>query len=188
MSIPNLITLGRVILVPFVFWLVLKGHMQMAFFLFVIAGVSDAVDGYLAKHFGWETELGAYLDPLADKLLIVCIFVALGVGGHLPSWIVIAVVTRDILIVVGILLAWLLGNPVRIAPLTVSKVNTTAQIILAAVVLADSGFNFGLYDVRWILIWIVAALTAVSLAAYVRAWLQHMSSEAESHQPGSTAE
>ena len=99
MSIPNLITLGRVILVPIVFWLLLNGQLQAAFLAFVVAGISDAVDGFLAKRFGWETELGAYLDPIADKLLIVCIFIALGVTARLPSWLVIIVVSRDVLIV-----------------------------------------------------------------------------------------
>ena len=92
MSIPNLITLGRVILVPVVFWLLITHQLQAAFLAFVVAGISDAVDGFLAKRYNWETELGAYLDPIADKLLIVSIFIALGVSGKLPPWIVIAVV------------------------------------------------------------------------------------------------
>lgn len=176
MSIPNLITLGRVILVPVVFWFLLTNQMTAAFIVFVIAGVSDAVDGYLAKTYGWETELGAYLDPLADKLLIVCIFVALGVRGELPSWLVIAVVSRDVLIVMGIVLSWLLGNPVAIKPLALSKANTVAQISLAAIVLADEAFGFGLAAVRLALVWLTAVLTLGSLAAYLDAWLRHMSS------------
>ena len=129
---------------PAVFWLLVTGQTKRAFVLFIIAGVSDAVDGFLAKRFGWQTELGAYLDPLADKLLIVSIFLALGVDGKLPLWLVIAVVSRDILIVIAVVLSWLLGNPVRIRPLIVSKANTVAQIVLAATVLADEGFGLGL--------------------------------------------
>ena len=124
MSIPNLITLGRVILVPVVFWLLLTGELKAAFLVFVVAGISDAVDGFLAKRFNWETELGAYLDPIADKLLIVCIFIALGVTGRLPSWLVIMVVSRDVLIVIAVVLSWLLGNPTPMKPLAVSKINT----------------------------------------------------------------
>lgn len=176
MSIPNLITLGRVILVPVVFWFLVTNQMTAAFVAFVIAGVSDAVDGYLAKTYGWETELGAYLDPLADKLLIVCIFVALGVRGELPSWLVIAVVSRDVLIVMGIVLSWLLGHPVAIKPLALSKANTAAQISLAATVLADEAFGLGLAAVRLALVWLTAVLTLGSLAAYLDAWLRHMSS------------
>ncbi|MBL8564559.1 MAG: CDP-alcohol phosphatidyltransferase family protein [Hyphomicrobiaceae bacterium] len=175
MSIPNIITLVRVMLVPVVFWLLLTGEVKPAFYLFVVAGISDAVDGFLAKRFGWATELGAYLDPLADKLLLVCIFIALGVGGHLPSWLVIAVVSRDVLIVLGVLLAWLLGHPVAIHPLVVSKTNTAAQIVLAAVVMADLGFSLGLGALRTALIWLTAGLIVASLAAYARTWLRHMS-------------
>ncbi len=105
MNIPNLISLGRIILVPVVFWLLITGQTQAAFFAFIVAGISDAVDGYLAKTFGWKTELGAYLDPLADKLLIVSIFLALGVAGKLPLWLVNAVVSRDILIVIAVVLS-----------------------------------------------------------------------------------
>ena len=123
--------------VPVIFWLLVTGQNKIAFFVFVAAGISDAVDGYLAKRFDWTTELGAYLDPLADKLLIVSIFIALGVRGELPLWLVIAVVSRDILIVAAVLLAWLLDQPVRIKPLAISKANTLAQIVLAATVLAD---------------------------------------------------
>ena len=175
LTIPNVITLGRIMLVPVVFWLLLTEHMPAAFFAFILAGISDAVDGFLAKRFGWATELGAYLDPLADKLLIVCIFVALGVRGELPSWLVIAVVSRDILIVIAIVLSWLLAHPVRIQPLIVSKANTVAQILLAGTVLADGAFDLGLATTRVVLITATAVLTVASLAAYLRAWLHHMS-------------
>ncbi len=175
MSIPNFITLFRIILVPVVFWLVVSERPGLAFVAFVIAGISDAIDGYLAKRYHWESELGAYLDPLADKLLIVSIFVALGVQGDLPSWLVIAVVSRDLLIVAAVLLSWVLGKPVRIAPLMVSKANTLAQIVLASVVLANLAFGLGWDVAITILVWTVAALTLASLAAYLRLWLEHMS-------------
>lgn len=173
-NLPNLITLGRAILVPIVFWLLLSHQVQAAFGLFVLAGISDAIDGYLAKRFNWQTTLGAYLDPLADKLLIVSVFVAMGVLGELPSWIVIAVVSRDILIVLGVVLSWLLGQPVQIKPSLVSKANTTCQLVLAATVLADEGFHLGLDGVRYALVWLTAALTVASLALYARDWMHHM--------------
>ena len=160
--------------VPVIFWLLLSGQNKIAFFVFLCAGISDAVDGYLAKRFEWRTELGSYLDPLADKLLIVSIFIALGVRNELPLRLVIAVVSRDILIVAAVLLAWLLDQRVRIKPLAVSKANTAMQILLATTVLADEAFNFGLDTARLLLVWITGALTLVSLAAYLRAWFMHM--------------
>jgi cardiolipin synthase (CMP-forming) len=126
MSIPNLITLARILLVPVLVWAIIAGEMQLAFLLFLAAGISDAVDGFLAKRFGMATELGAYLDPLADKVLIVSIYVALGINGVLPAWLVILVVSRDIMIVGAVLLSWLVDNPVAMKPLLVSKLNTAA--------------------------------------------------------------
>lgn len=175
MNIPNLITLGRVILVPVVFWLLVTGQTKLAFFAFVAAGVSDGIDGFLAKRFGWVTELGTYLDPIADKLLIVSIFVALGVKGSLPSWLVIAVVSRDILIVIGVVLTWLLDHPAQVRPLAVSKANTASQLLLASTVLAAEGFDLQIEALKVVLVWVTGALTIASLGAYTRAWLRHMS-------------
>ena len=173
-NIPNIITLGRVILVPFVIWLIINNRHMEAFAVFLVAGLSDGIDGFLAKRYGWQTELGAYLDPLADKLLLVSLFVTLGIKGELPSWIVIGAVTRDILIVMGVLLAGLLGQPLRVRPYPISKLNTLAQITLVAVTLADEAFKLGLGGVRVVLLWTTALLIVGSLATYVRAWLRHM--------------
>ena len=174
MNIPNLITLGRILLVPVVVWAIASGAMWIAFVLFLAAGVSDAIDGFLAKRFGMATELGAYLDPLADKALIVSIYLTLGVNGLIPRWLVILVVSRDILIVGGILLSWLVGNPLKIKPLLVSKLNTVAQILFACVVLGSLGFNYELPTLTLILMGLVAVLTLLSVAAYVAEWVRHM--------------
>lgn len=174
MSIPNLITLMRVILVPVVFWLLVTDQLKAAFMVFLVAGISDAVDGFLAKRYKWETELGAYLDPLADKLLIVSIFIALGVTAKLPSWLVIAVVSRDLLIVIAVILSWLLNHPTPMRPIAISKANTVAQILLAAVVLADEAFDLRLRGPVSVLIWTTGGLTIASLIAYLRVWLRHM--------------
>ena len=174
LNIPNLITLGRILLVPVVVWAITSGEMWIAFVLFLAAGVSDAIDGFLAKRFGMATELGAYLDPLADKALIVSIYLTLGVNGLIPRWLVILVVSRDILIVGGILLSWLVGNPLKIKPLLVSKLNTVAQILFACVVLGSLGFNYELPTLTLILMGLVAVLTLLSVAAYVAEWVRHM--------------
>ena len=175
MSLPNIITLARLILVPVIIWLMLGGYTRSAFLAFLVAGISDAADGFIAKHFNMETELGAYIDPLADNMLIVCIFVTLGIQGLLPAWIVIAVVTRDVLIVMAVVLSSVLGQPVKIHPLAISKANTTAQILLAGLVLMDEGYNLKLEAIRTVLIWVTAILTTGSLASYLNSWLRHMS-------------
>lgn len=176
LSIPNLITLGRILLVPIVVWAIASGTMWIAFVLFLVAGVSDAVDGFLAKRFHMTTELGAYLDPLADKALIVSIYLALGVNGFIPRWLVIMVVSRDILIVGGIMLSWVMGSPLKIKPLLVSKLNTVAQILFACVVLGSLGFDIQVDTLKLVLMGLVAALTLLSVAAYVAEWVRHMNS------------
>ena len=174
MSIPNLITLARILLVPVVVWAIASNRMFLAFLLFAAAGVSDAVDGFLAKRFGMASELGAYLDPLADKVLIVAIYVSLGIVDALPSWLVILVVSRDLLIVGGVMFSWLLGKPVGVKPHPVSKVNTAVQLLLVGLVLAALGFGF---DAGWALqltMAAVAVFTLLSVAVYLREWVRHM--------------
>lgn len=179
LSIPNLITLGRILLVPIVVWAISSGSMWIAFVLFVVAGVSDAVDGFLAKRFNMTTELGRYLDPLADKALIVSIYLALGINGTIPRWLVILVVSRDILIVGGIMLSWLMGDPLKIKPLWVSKINTAAQIVFACVVLGSIGFQLPADLLIEILMVVVTCTTLLSIAAYVVEWMRHMNSMAD---------
>src|SRR2546427_6701349 len=115
--------------------------MLFAFILFLAAGLSDAVDGFLAKRFGMTSEFGSYLDPLADKALIVSIYIALGVSDALPRWLVILVVSRDIMIVAAVMLSWVVGKPVAVKTLVVSKVNTVGQIVLCTFVLAAVGLR-----------------------------------------------
>ncbi len=179
MNIPNIITLFRIFLVPLVVWLMLDGRMQTAFLLFVVAGLSDGLDGFLAKRYGWQTELGAYLDPIADKALLVSIYVVLGLFSHLPVWLVLAVVSRDVLIVGAILLSWVLARPVPMRPLFISKANTVGQIMLAAIVLGNLGFALGLQMTVTFLIWVTGGLTVLSAAAYLVTWLSYMATYEE---------
>lgn len=174
MNIPNAVTLFRIGLVPVAMWLIINDKSRLAFGVFVIAGISDAVDGYLAKRFGWETELGRYLDPMADKLLLISIFGALGFLGHIPSWLVLCVVFRDIIMLAAILLAWMLDNPVEIQPIAISKLNTALQIILVSIVLADTGFQLGMMDLRVVVGWCTGVTTILSGAFYLQTWIRHM--------------
>ena len=174
LSIPNLITLARILLVPIVIWAITAGEMRIAFVLFLTAGISDAVDGFLAKRFEMRTELGAYLDPLADKAMLVSIYIALGIIEAVPRWLVILVVFRDIMIVSAVILSWLVDKPLPLKPLLVSKLNTVAQIALACVVLAALGFHFNARIAVGSLISLVAVLTLLSVIFYLAEWVRHM--------------
>ena len=173
-SIPNIITLTRILLVPIIVWAIASGEMEIAFAIFIVAGVSDAVDGFLAKRFNMTSELGALLDPLADKALLVSIYIALGLWGALPHWIVILVVSRDIMIVAAVIVSWLFDKPVEMKPLMVSKLNTVAQVALAALVLASLGFGFHPMPYDRILMGCVTVLTLSSVALYLVEWVRHM--------------
>lgn len=183
LSIPNIISIARMFLVPVVVWLIITGHMATAFWMFVLAGISDGVDGFIAKRFDQETELGAYLDPLADKALLMSIYVALGVLAHIPPWLVILVVSRDVLIIGAVILSWMMDQPVTMSPLYVSKVNTTGQIVLAALVLANSGFELNLDVWQQYLVFAVGALTVASGGAYLFEWFKHMAAYEEPVSP-----
>jgi cardiolipin synthase len=162
-------------------WAITSGEMRIAFLLFLAAGVSDAIDGFLAKRFGMATELGAYLDPLADKAMIVSIYIALGIAEAIPRSLVILVVSRDIMIVSAVILSWLVDKPVPLRPLLVSKLNTVAQIVLALVVLAALAFNFDAEIAIMALMLLVAALTLLSVAFYVAEWVRHMNQAESGH-------
>jgi cardiolipin synthase len=170
-SLPNAITVGRLLAVPLMVWLIVTGRMTAAFWLFVAAGISDGVDGFIAKRFKAESRLGSYLDPIADKVMLVCIYITLGVEGALASWLVILVVFRDALIVGGALLSQLMEHPLRVRPLYISKINTVAQIVLAAVVLAGIASAFPGVPVIGALEIAVGTTTALSGAVYLVQWL-----------------
>ncbi|MBL4692672.1 MAG: CDP-alcohol phosphatidyltransferase family protein [Magnetovibrio sp.] len=165
-NLPNIITLLRLAAVPLTIWLIMENMLLYAFWLFVAAGVSDALDGFIAKRFGMETELGKYLDPLADKALLVTIYISLGYEGYMANWLVILVVFRDIAIVGGALLLETITHSLTMRPLMVSKVNTVLQIVLAAVVLANAGYGLALETTIDTLMILTAFTTVVSGFSY----------------------
>lgn len=180
-NLPNLITLGRLLAVPLIVWLMLDGRFGAAFWVFVLAGLSDGLDGLLAKRYAWETALGRYLDPLADKALLMSIYVTLGLQGFVPTWLAVIVVSRDLAIIAGVLLAHTLARPVAIRPLPASKVNTVAQITLAAWLLGHPAFGdlATAGTVTEILVWVVAGTTTLSWMHYMATWLRAMSGAEE---------
>ena len=169
-QLPNLITLARLLAVPVTVYLILQGQFAGAFWVFVAAGVSDALDGYLAKRLDAVSEIGAYLDPLADKALLVGVYVGLSRVDHVATWLVFLVVFRDLLIIGGAMLFQTLTQSLKMEPLYISKVNTVAQFTFAGVVLGELGLGIGLSLLSEVLIYFVALTTFVSGAAYVVKW------------------
>lgn len=170
MNIPNLISLARLLSVPIVVWAIIDDQMVLAFWLFVAAGLSDAADGFIAKRFGYESVLGSYLDPLADKALLMSIYVALGSEGYLPNWTVILVVSRDVMIIGGAMLYHTLTHSLKMEPLLISKVNTLAQILLAGVVLGAHAMTVDGAVLQAVLVWLVGVTTVLSGGSYVIRW------------------
>lgn len=184
LTIPNLITIMRFVLVPAVVLAMLNMRWDWAFAGFLVAGISDGVDGFIARRFNQHSKLGAYLDPMADKVLLVSVFVVMGFIGELPLWLVVTMVSRDALIICAVLLSTVMAHPVEMKPLYVSKANTAAQIVLAAVVLGELALGLRLDPLRPALILLSGVLTVASAAAYLVAWLRHMSGYGEGSTPG----
>ncbi|MGH6952899.1 MAG: CDP-alcohol phosphatidyltransferase family protein [Alphaproteobacteria bacterium] len=167
MTLPNAISAARLLCVPASVWLILAGRLDLAFWVFVGAGLSDAVDGYVAKRLGQSTTIGRVLDPAADKALLVSVYLTLGVSGYLPAWLVSLVVLRDLLIVAGAMPAIRSGRAVALRPLAISKVNTALQLALAGLVLASRGLGFDDSGSIAGLGYVVAATTLASGFAYL---------------------
>jgi cardiolipin synthase len=182
-NLPNLLTIGRVFAVPLVVWLIASAQPLAAFWVFALAGVTDALDGAIARAFNQRTELGAYLDPLADKALLVSIYVTLAIEGEIARSLAIAVVFRDLIIVAAVILAWLLARPLPITPLKVSKANTLAQIVFAGMVLGADGFGLDLSVAEMVGAYLVGGLTLASAGAYLAAFIRHMA-RTEPNRPG----
>jgi len=174
-NIPNLITLTRLLLVPVAVVMIVSQAWSLAFAAFAIAGLSDGLDGFIARRFDMRSELGAYLDALADKALLMSIFIALAAALVVPVWIAVLVVSRDLMILGAVIVSWVLDKPVQIRPLWISKLNTAAQIAFAGAALADMAF--GVMQGAWFetMLYAVTASTLASTAAYLTQWLRHMS-------------
>jgi cardiolipin synthase (CMP-forming) len=170
-ALPNLISLARLLAVPLAVWLIIQDRYGLAFWVFAAAGVSDALDGFIAKQFNLRTVIGAFLDPLADKALLMSVYVALGYRGQVDAWLVILIVSRDILIIGGAILYQTVTQSLTMQPLLISKINTGAQIALAALLLAKLGLgvstDYGIVAAASIF---VAATTILSGAAYIAIW------------------
>jgi cardiolipin synthase (CMP-forming) len=175
LNAPNLITLSRLLSVPLMIWLIVYAQFAAAFWVFVAAGASDALDGFIAKRFDCRTQLGALLDPAADKALISSVYVALGIAEVLPIWLVILVVFRDATIIGGFVLFQTIAVPRNFDPLYISKINTAAQITLVGYVLGRLALGFPDGVLTSVLVAVTTATTVLSGLSYLVRWARILS-------------
>jgi cardiolipin synthase len=176
LNLPNLITLARLLSVPLTIWLILDTRYGTAFWVFVGAGISDALDGYIAKRFDRRTRLGALLDPAADKALLAGVYVTLGLAGQLPAWLVALVLLRDFFIVLGFFVMRGIAAPQSLGPLYISKVNTLVQIALVGFVLARLGLAVETGASTGLLIAAATVTTLLSGFCYLVRWARILTS------------
>lgn len=168
--IPNFLTILRIAAVPVLIVLLKEQSYAVALILFIAAGITDGVDGYIAKRYGFESQLGAVLDPLADKMLLLSTFIMLTLLGHLPFWLLVTIVFRDLLIVGGCLVLVVLNGTVSMRPSRISKINTVMQICLVASILIQQGGIFELGLLVPVIMALVVITTILSGANYVWIW------------------
>ncbi|MCX5822780.1 MAG: CDP-diacylglycerol--glycerol-3-phosphate 3-phosphatidyltransferase [Deltaproteobacteria bacterium] len=168
MNIPNFITLLRIILVPVLVILLIQGFFLKALIVFIVAGLSDALDGFLARVLNQQTALGAYLDPIADKALLASTFVTLSVLHVIPGWLTVIVISRDFIILLGISVLSIMSFPVEIRPLFISKITTALQLTTVLLALFDRCLPEGVHPM-WLhaLYWVTALFTIVSGLYYM---------------------
>lgn len=165
-NLPNILTVIRILLTPIFVILLLKDMFHTALIVFTVAAISDGLDGLLARYFNQYTLLGAYLDPIADKLLMASAFVSLAVLKVIPPWLAVIVLSRDILIIIGIAVFALSDIRIEMNPSLVSKWTTVAQVLTVFLTLLDPAIS-GIQTIKWLLFWITAGLTIASGLHYL---------------------
>ena len=168
MNIPNLLTLLRILLVPVTVIFLMQGTFTKALIVLVISGITDALDGFLARILKQQTVLGAYLDPIADKALLASCFVTLSIKGIIPGWFTVIVISRDLIILIGIAIMSIMSIPYKIRPSFISKITTALQLFTLVFFLLFRIFP-GLINYVWLLIlqWLTVLFTVVSGINYM---------------------
>ena len=165
-NIPNVLTAVRVLLAPLTAYFIVRGSDLAALGVFATAGATDAVDGFLARRFGLVSRFGEYLDPAADKLLMLICFVSLSMMHHAPLWISVIVIGRDVAIILGVLVARVLSLPVKMEPLAIGKASTVVQVGYVALVLLLLAFGLDMPQLTLLAAATAAAFTLLSWLAY----------------------
>lgn len=172
--IPNILTIFRLALIaPFLLFLYQQNY-EYSLYIFLLAGFTDGLDGWLARHFHWQTPLGSIIDPLADKLLVVSSFISLALIGKLPWWLVILVFLRDMSISIGVMFwYYLIQKKLDFVPTRLSKINTTFQLGLVTYCLFELAFHYVSPTLLKLFILITAFTTATSYLDYMRIWVKN---------------
>jgi len=169
MNLPNFLSLLRIILVPVIVIFLIQGSYAKALIVFVVAGLTDALDGALARLLNKQTKLGSFLDPLADKILLSTSFIALAIFSLIPSWLAVIVISRDFIILLGIVILSMMSVTYEIKPIFVSKVTTTLQIATVFFALLLKTVTYDIISYNWIIVlsWLTAAFTIISGLIYI---------------------
>ena len=168
--LPNMITSLRLLVIfPFLYF-ILEGQYAVAFWIFIVASISDGLDGYLARRFQWQSHFGAFCDPLADKLLVVSTYIALTCNHHLPLWFTVLMVARDVVIILGALAWYRVFKSIDFKPTFISKANTVFQLMLIIVILFELAFGGLPFMLVEHLILMTTLTTAFSFIDYVVCW------------------
>lgn len=168
--LPNILSLARIALVPLLLVLLQEQNFLMSLVIFIVAGITDGLDGYIAKHYNAKTKLGGILDPLADKALLVSSYVMLSLLELIPFWLVVVVVFRDLIIISGYLIMEIFFGSVTIEPLKISKLNTVMQITYIVLVLAAMAWQLNIPTVLLMTAYMVFVTSFLSGAMYVYIW------------------
>ena len=174
--IPNIISIFRILLILPVLLLIFRSQYQWALLLFLIAGLSDALDGYLAKHFGWRTRVGALLDPVADKLLIAGSYIVLAWLNLIPFWLATIVVCRDLIIAIGVFIYSFIIEPFEGEATRISKINTFLELLFVLVILCSIAFDWPANSVITVIGSAVLVTVFISGIDYIISWIRRIRS------------
>ncbi|MGD9158924.1 MAG: CDP-alcohol phosphatidyltransferase family protein [Desulfobacteraceae bacterium] len=173
MTIPNIITMIRILLTPIFVIYLINDQLLTGLVILVICGVSDGLDGFIARVFKQKSKLGSYLDPLADKIILMSAFIALSIRGFLPSWLSVTVISRDVLILIGVIILYLTGVDLNIKPVISSKITTCFQFTTVIAVLARE-YLIPYQDYYIYLYYVTALFTIISFLQYLYQWQKMM--------------
>jgi len=167
LNLPNSLTIARIVIIPLFTIAVIYKRYDYALYMFIVAALTDTLDGFIARLTNQKTALGTFLDPLADKFLLITSFIVFSMNGWLPKWLTITVISRDVIVITGWVLVYLITDTSNVKPTATGKAAIAMQLILLCYVLLDINVGFLPNDIQHVLIWLTAALTIISGLHYI---------------------